>query len=85
MYLTTTCMHCPQRGAEKVIRSPETGVIHSCLASSGGWDLNPGPQEEQSVLLTTRPSLQPIPQLLKLWVKNLNAHQPQVTSKTRES
>jgi hypothetical protein len=29
--------------------------------SPGGWELNSGPQEEQSVLLTTEPSLQPSP------------------------
>ena len=27
----------------------------------GCWDLNSGPLEEQSVLLTTEPSLQPLP------------------------
>ena len=31
----------------------------SCELPYGCWDLNPDPLEEQSVLLTTKPSLQP--------------------------
>ena len=30
----------------------------------GGWDLNSGPLEEKSVLLTAEPSLQPIKLIL---------------------
>jgi hypothetical protein len=34
-------------------------VFSGCKPSCGCWDLNSGPSEEQSVLLTTEPSLQP--------------------------
>jgi hypothetical protein len=40
------------------VRSPEIGVIGSCKLLRGCWELNPCPVEEQSVLLTTEPSLQ---------------------------
>ncbi|KAL6074356.1 hypothetical protein STEG23_012106, partial [Scotinomys teguina] len=40
-------------------RSPGTGVTDSCELPCGFWDLNPGPLEEQPVLLTAEPSLQP--------------------------
>ena len=32
-----------------------TGVTDSCELLCGCWELNPGPPEEQSVLLTTKP------------------------------
>ena len=35
-------------------------VTDSCEPPCGCWDLNSGPLEEQSVLLTTEPSLQPL-------------------------
>ena len=41
------------------IRSPGTGVTDSCELPYGCWELNPGPLEEQSVLLTAEPFLQP--------------------------
>jgi hypothetical protein len=34
--------------------------MDSCEPLCGCWDLNSGPSEEQSVLLTTEPSLQPL-------------------------
>jgi len=37
----------------------DLGVPDSCELVHGFWDLNPGPLEEQSVPLTTEPSLQP--------------------------
>ena len=45
------------------VRSSETGVTgtgvtDSCELPHGFWELNPGPLEEQSVLLTTKQSLQ---------------------------
>ena len=40
-------------------RSPATGVTDSCELPCGYWELNPGPLEEQPVLLTTEPSPQP--------------------------
>jgi hypothetical protein len=39
------------------VRSPETGVIDSCELPCGYWELNPGPLEEQVVLLTDKTSL----------------------------
>jgi len=35
-------------------------ITDGCEPPCGCWDLNSGPLEEQSVLLTTEPSLQPI-------------------------
>ena len=40
------------------VGSPGTGVIDSCEPPCGYGELNPGPLEEQSVLLTAEPSLQ---------------------------
>jgi hypothetical protein len=43
--------------------TPEEGIRSHCCGCelpSGCWDLNSGPMEEQSVLLTTEPSLQPV-------------------------
>jgi hypothetical protein len=44
-------------------------ITDGCEPPCGCWDLNSGPLEEQSVLLTTEPSLQP--------------HPPELDSKTR--
>jgi hypothetical protein len=38
-------------------------LTDGCEPPCGCWELNSGPVEEQSVLLTTEPSLQPILQL----------------------
>lgn len=47
--------------------SPVHGVVPVCLSPFaslilpfGGWDSNPGPPEEQPVLLTSEPSHQPL-------------------------
>ena len=40
-------------------RAPGTGVTDSRELSLGCWEVNPGPSEEQPVLLTTEPTLQP--------------------------
>jgi hypothetical protein len=34
-------------------------IMDGCEPPCGCWDLNSGPSEEQSVLLTAEPSLQP--------------------------
>jgi hypothetical protein len=39
-------------------RAPDL-IMDGCEPQCGCWDLNSGPLEEQSVLLTTEPSLQP--------------------------
>ena len=41
------------------IRFPETGVTDRCEMPCGYWALNASPLEEQPVLLTAEPSLQP--------------------------
>ena len=43
--------------------TPEEGtdLTDGCEPPCGCWDLNSGPLEEQLVLLTTEPSLQPQP------------------------
>ena len=38
---------------------PGTGVIDGCETPCGCWELNLGPLQEQPVLLTAEPSLQP--------------------------
>jgi hypothetical protein len=47
---------CPCEG----VRSPGTGIIDSYVLTFGCWDLNLGPLEEQPVLLSAEPSLQPV-------------------------
>ena len=48
------CLHvCLRKG----VRYAGTGVIDSCELPCGCWELNPGPLEEQSLLLTTESSL----------------------------
>ena len=49
-------MYMSARTAQKRASDPVTG---GCEPPRGGWGLNSGPQEEQTVLLTTEPSLQP--------------------------
>ena len=38
---------------------PGTGVSDNCKLLCRWWELNPGPLEEETVFLTSRPSLQP--------------------------
>jgi len=54
--------------------TPEEGVrsiTDGCEPPCGCWELNSGPLEEQSVLLTTEPSLQPEPVYLKRFLEAL--------------
>jgi hypothetical protein len=44
----------------EAVRSPGTGVTDSCELPCGYWELNPVCPEEQTVILTTEPSLQPL-------------------------
>jgi hypothetical protein len=41
------------------VRVSDIGVKDICELSCTCWELNPGPLEEHSVLLTDEPSLQP--------------------------
>jgi hypothetical protein len=46
--------------AQRGIESLDTGVSDSCELPCGFWELNPGPQEKQTVLLIDGLSLQPL-------------------------
>jgi hypothetical protein len=48
------------------VRSPGTGVTNRCDLSCGCWELNLGHLEEQPVLLTIEPFLQPLGFILNL-------------------
>ena len=39
--------------------TPEEGITDGCEPPCGCWEMNSGPLEEQSMLLTAEPSLQP--------------------------
>jgi hypothetical protein len=54
------------------VRSHETGVPDSCELPCRCWELNPSPLEEQSVLLTTMPSLQAPKGVQYGWYKSKN-------------
>jgi hypothetical protein len=47
------------------IRGCQISLQNDCELPCGCWKLNSGPLEEQSVLLTTEPSLQPEPSLYR--------------------
>jgi hypothetical protein len=49
-----------QGGQKRALDFPGIGVTDSCEPPCGCWELNSEPLEEQSVLLTTEPSLQPL-------------------------
>ena len=53
LYLTLFYVHWREG-----VRFPAAGSSDSCELPYGCWELNPGPLEEQHVLLTTEPSLQ---------------------------
>jgi hypothetical protein len=56
------CVMCLQHSwrQEEVVRSSGKRVTDCCEPSCGCWELNPGPLEEQPVILTPETSLQPI-------------------------
>lgn len=60
-------MFCPLVCLYEGVRYPETGVTDICEIFFGLWELNLDPLEEEPVLLTHKPSLQP-QLLLLLWV-----------------
>ena len=53
------CMPAGQKRAQNLI-------IDGCEVPCGCWELNSGPLEEQSVLLTAGPSLQPSGNILRV-------------------
>jgi hypothetical protein len=56
MYVSVHCSYLQTH--QKRASDP---ITDGCEAPCGCWELNPGPLEEQSVLLTTKPSLQTSP------------------------
>ena len=51
------CVHC---SCLQTLRKRVSDLVtDGCEPPCGCWDLNSGPSEEQSVLLTTEPSRQP--------------------------
>ena len=56
MFGLNTCLVPTE--ARRGASSPGTGAIASCEPPCGTWGPNPGPLEEQQMLLTTEPSLQ---------------------------
>jgi hypothetical protein len=61
VYLWITCTSGTQGCQKKMIRSLGSGFTDGCEPLCGWCEWNLGPQEEQSVLLTAEPSLQPLP------------------------
>lgn len=57
-YLCTTCVPIVLRD-QKNLRFSGTEVTCGCELPSGYWETNLDPQEEQLVLSSTEPSLQP--------------------------
>ena len=58
LFILCTLVFCLHVCLCKGVQSHGTGATDSCKLPCGCWDLNPGPLEEQPVLLTTEPSLQ---------------------------
>lgn len=61
------CVLGPPGGQKKSIGFPQTGVTDGCTPSCGCCDSNLLPLEEQPVLITTEPSLQPRTSALNPW------------------
>jgi hypothetical protein len=57
MYVHHMCARSPKR-PEEDIRSPGAEVLDSCELPHQEWEQNPGPLQEQKLLLTTEPSFQ---------------------------
>lgn len=58
--LCTTCTSDVHTGQKRVSDPSRPGVTEGCELPCGCWELNPGPLQEQPVLLATEPSLQPL-------------------------
>lgn len=58
MYICASCACLLPEILEEGIRSTGTGVTDGYKPLQGCWESNPGPLEEQSVVLTTEPFLQ---------------------------
>lgn len=53
---------------------PRTGVTNGCESPQGCWESNLGPVQEQQVLLTAQPSLQPDDDTIVLFRFSLSFH-----------
>lgn len=58
MYVCGPCLCLVFVEVRRGSQFPETGVTDSCKFPCRSWELNLGPSKEQSLLLTTGPSLQ---------------------------
>ena len=59
-------MNTPLLSSDTHQKRASDPVTDGSESPCGCWDLNPGPLEEQSVLLTAEPSLQPLNRILIL-------------------
>jgi hypothetical protein len=52
------CVHlmCAWGRSEEGIGSSGTGIMNGCKPPAGYWESNPGPPQEQHMILTTKPS-----------------------------
>lgn len=55
--MCTVYMQCLKK-QEEGMGFPETGVMRSCELPCVHCELNPGPKQEQQVLLATKPTIQ---------------------------
>jgi hypothetical protein len=60
-------------------------VTDGCESPCDCWDLNSGPSEEQSVLLTTEPSLQPLWSILEKAVHEWSENKQQTQKPSHNS
>ena len=58
MYVCAPHVCVVPKEAREGTNFPGTGVMDGCEPPHGCWELNPGDQQEQPVLLTVEPSLQ---------------------------
>ena len=54
----STCLRAPMEASRERQIPPGNGLTDGCELPCGCWELNPGPLEDQPVLLTAEPSLQ---------------------------
>lgn len=59
MIVCAPCACSTTSGHKRVADSPKTGDTSTCMPQCGCWKPNTGPLQEQPVLLTSVPSLQP--------------------------
>lgn len=70
VYMYVCYIHATPVGAKEDISLLGTGVPVGCEPPCRCWEVNPGPLEEHPVLLTSKPSLQPLA-LIIIFLNNL--------------